>query len=88
LIAAVTLIVLTMAIAWLTSRSRRADKLLQGTAVLIGKDGQILEDVLKREKVAQEDVMRALRTQDCELADMRRAFLEADGEISILKQKR
>lgn len=88
LIAAVTLIALTVAIAWGTSRSGKLDKLLQGTAVVIGKDGQLLDDVLKREKIAQEDVMRALRTEDCELSDMRRAFLEADGEISILKQKR
>jgi uncharacterized membrane protein YcaP (DUF421 family) len=87
LLIAATVILLDVIAAWASSHSRKADKLLQGRAVLIGKDGRILDDVLRRERVAIEDVFRALRTEDCEIADMRRAYLEADGEISILKKK-
>lgn len=87
LLIAGTVILLDVIAAWFSSHSRKADEVLQGRAVLIGKDGKILEDVLKRERVAIEDVFRALRVEDCEVGDMRRAYLEADGEISILRKK-
>lgn len=87
LLIAATVILLDVVLSWASSHSRKADEVLQGRAVLVGKDGKIFEDVLRRERVAVEDVHRALRTEDCEVGDMRRAYLEADGEISILKKK-
>jgi uncharacterized membrane protein YcaP (DUF421 family) len=86
LIGAATLVVLNLLIAVLTSRSRRADAVLEGTPVLIGRDGTIYKDVLLRERVPQSDVEQALREQDCPIENMRMAVLEADGRISILKR--
>jgi uncharacterized membrane protein YcaP (DUF421 family) len=86
LIGAATLIVLNLLISVLTSRSRRADAVLEGTPVLIGRDGTIYKDVLLRERVPQSDVEQALREQDCPIENMRMAVLEADGRISILKR--
>jgi len=85
-LAALTLIGLNVLVALLTSRSRRVQKLVEGDAVLIGRDGHIFADVLKRARVPLSDVEQALREADCDLADMRQAFLEADGKISILQQ--
>lgn len=87
LIIAVVLVALDMGAAFLGSRSRRFDKLLQGEAVLIGRDGVIYQDVLKREKVPKEEIEKALRSADCQIEDMRMAILESDGEISILKKQ-
>jgi uncharacterized membrane protein YcaP (DUF421 family) len=87
LIAAATLIALNLATAWATSRSERMDHLLQGAPTLIGRDGQIYKDVLQRERVPEPDVQQALREADCNVEDMRCAFLEADGKISILKRQ-
>jgi uncharacterized membrane protein YcaP (DUF421 family) len=86
LIGAATLIALNTAIAMLTARSKKADALLEGTPVLIGRDGQIYRDVLKRQHVPESDMEQALRENDCELENMRMAVLEADGKISILKR--
>ena len=47
----------------------------------------IYKDVLKRERVPEADMEQALREADCEVEDMRCAFLEADGKISILKRQ-
>jgi uncharacterized membrane protein YcaP (DUF421 family) len=88
LIAAATLIALNMATAWLTVHSTRVDEVLEGKPTLIGRDGKIYKDVLKEERVAEADVDQALREADCKLEDMRCAFLEADGKISILKRQR
>ena len=86
LIAAATLLTLDVLIAVASSRSRRFDTLVQGTPVLIGRDGQIYTDVLKRERVPESDIHKALRDADCEIEDMRMAILEADGNINIIKQ--
>jgi uncharacterized membrane protein YcaP (DUF421 family) len=87
LIAAATLIALNMATAWLTARNKRVDEFLEGKPTLIGRDGVIYKRVLKEESVAEADVQEALRENNCKLEDMRCAFLEADGKISILKRQ-
>lgn len=86
LIAAATLIALDVLIAVGSSRSRRFDAAVQGKAVLVGRDGVIYEDVLKRQRVPRSDIDKALHEADCELANMRVAILEADGNINILKK--
>lgn len=87
LIAAATLIALNMATAWLSAHNKRVDEVLEGKSTLIGRDGVIYKDVLKGERVAEADVEEALREADCQLENMRCAFLEADGKISILKRQ-
>ncbi|TWO70833.1 DUF421 domain-containing protein [Caenimonas sedimenti] len=87
LIACAVLVALDMGIAVFTTRSRKADAVLQGTAVLIGRDGVIYKDVLKKERVPESDVEKALRGADCQVEEMRMAVLEVDGTISILKQQ-
>jgi uncharacterized membrane protein YcaP (DUF421 family) len=87
LIAAATLLLLNVLIAFASSRSQRVDTLVEGNPVLVGRDGVIYEDVLKRERVTRSDVDKALREADCELRDMRLAILEADGVINIMKKQ-
>lgn len=86
LIVAATLVLLDVLIALATARSTRADAVLQGQPVLVGRDGVIYDEVLKRERVPRADVEKALRGSDCDLEDMRMAILEADGNISIMKK--
>jgi uncharacterized membrane protein YcaP (DUF421 family) len=52
----------------------------------VGKDGRILHKVLLQQHVPPADVEQALREADCELKDMRCAFLETDGSISIMRK--
>lgn len=88
LIAAATLVALDVGAAVVSSRSRTAEQLLEGKPVLVGRDGVIFKDVLKREHVPQTDLEEALRAADCELEDMRMAILESNGEINILKRSK
>jgi uncharacterized membrane protein YcaP (DUF421 family) len=87
LIAAATLMALNMATAWLSARSQVVDTALEGKPTLIGRDGVVYKDILQRERVPESDLDRALRAADCALEDMRCAFLETDGNISILKRQ-
>jgi uncharacterized membrane protein YcaP (DUF421 family) len=87
LIIAATLIALNTGVAMLSTYSRRASVVLDGTAVLIGRNGQFFDKEVKRCRIAESDLEQALRTSDCELHDMQTAFLEADGQITIQKKK-
>lgn len=86
LLLAMTLLGQNMLIAWLTSRSRKIAELIDGTPVLLGRDGVIFEKVVRQCRVAAGDVEQALREADCPLHDMKCAFLEADGKITILQK--
>lgn len=86
LIAAFTLISMNAVIARLTASFTRLQIMMEGEPVLVGKDGRILHKVLLQQHVPPADVEQALREADCELQDMRCAFLEADGSISILRK--
>lgn len=86
LIGASTLIGLNLVVAVVTARSATVQTILQGEPVLVGKDGHIFRDALRRLHVPESDLRQALREADCELESMQCAFLEADGRISILKK--
>ena len=88
LIVAATLVALDVVLAFVSSRSARVDSVLQGDPVLVGRDGVIYKDVLRRQRVAEADMDKALRSADCALEDMRMAILEADGNINIMKRER
>ena len=85
LIIATTLIALNVIIAVATSRSRKIAELVDGTPVLLGRDGKIFTDIVKKCRVAEGDVEQALREADCPLHKMKCAFLEPDGKITILQ---
>lgn len=86
LISAATLIALNFGLAWATSHDERVARVVDGRAVLLGRNGRIYEQTLKRERISKADLQEALREHDCALKDMRCAFLESDGGISIMKR--
>jgi len=86
LLAAATLVALNVLVAFATSRSARLQTLMEGRPVLVGRDGKVFGEVLKKHRIPLGDLEQALREADCEQADMKYACLEADGKISILKE--
>jgi uncharacterized membrane protein YcaP (DUF421 family) len=85
LLLAATLITLNVVIAYATSHSSKAAQLVDGCPVLLGRDGHIFDDVVRKCRVAKGDVEQAMRENDCPLEKMKYAFLEADGKITILQ---
>ncbi len=86
LILASTLIVINLGIAFASARSEKIESLIQGRPLLIGSKGEVFKDRLQAQHISMSDVEQALREANCEMQDMRYAFLEADGKISILKK--
>lgn len=87
LLSAGTLIALNAVVANLTARSRRLEGLFDGTPVVLGRNGEIYQAVLRREHVGTADFEKALREADCELAEVKLALLEPDGSITVLKRE-
>ena len=86
LISAATLVAINSGIAVLTSRNGSIEKFVEGSAVLIGRDGVFFDKVVRRCRLSESDLEEALREHDCPRSEMKCAFLEANGEITILQK--
>ena len=88
LVMATTLIVLNLGVAFATSRSRRAERLVEGVPQVLARDGRVFREVLRRELVSDDDFHKALRQHG--LADANEvalALLETNGSISVVPRK-
>lgn len=66
------------------------EPILDGTAVILVRDGHLLQDRMDRERVDVGDILEAARLQLGleELAQIKLAVLERGGKISIVPQSR
>jgi uncharacterized membrane protein YcaP (DUF421 family) len=89
LLLAATLIALNYAVGWLSARSPRAERVIEGEPVVLARHGQLLRDVLRRELVSKADFAQAMREAGCaELEDVEVALLETNGHIAIIQRQR
>lgn len=86
LILAATLIILNMTVALIASRSKKAERIIEGSPVLLGRDGKWFKDVAEAQRIGNSELESSLRESDCELKDMAYAILEANGVIAIKKK--
>ncbi len=88
LLLAATLIALNFGVGLITSRSDRAERLIEGEPVVLARDGHVFRDVLRRELVSNADFQAAMRQQGCPgLDNVHLALLETNGHITILTNK-
>jgi uncharacterized membrane protein YcaP (DUF421 family) len=78
-----------LAVNWLVDRlglrSAWLQRQLRGTPTLLVHDGSLVEPNLRREGIAQEEVLQALREHGVsDLQQVKLAVLEIDGTISIV----
>jgi uncharacterized membrane protein YcaP (DUF421 family) len=84
-LAVTTMAVLTVAVSYVSFRSRRARRILEGEPILLVDDGRVLEANLRRERITVGELYEAFRENNVEsLSDVRWAVLENGGQISIV----
>ncbi len=84
LILSVTLVSLNWLTAFITSRSKTAERVIEGKAVVLARDGRLLPDVLRKELVSKADFREAMRENNIEEVErIRVALLETNGKISF-----
>lgn len=70
---------------WLSLKSKHIRNFVEGNATILIKDGKILEDNLKSERMSTEDLMEHLRMKNVfRVADVEFALMESSGDVSIL----
>lgn len=83
----ITLLVMSTALNRLSARSMKARRLLEGEPILLVHNGRILDENMQRYAVSRPDLNAGLRGQNMiTLADVRYAFLELDGTISVIRK--
>ena len=88
LIIATTLILLNWAVAYGTYRSPMAERIVEGQARVIVRDGCIIDDVMMSEKITMSELEAALRLAGSfSLSEVKLAMLEANGHLSVWQQK-
>jgi uncharacterized membrane protein YcaP (DUF421 family) len=89
LAAGTALVLMHAAFAWIGYRWNGFGYLVKGHAKRLVKDGQIIPEALKRNQVGENDLQEALRFHGgrTSVEDVEAAYLERNGEISILLKK-
>ncbi len=84
---AITLILLSTALNRWTAKSVKTRRLLEGQPILLVHNGRLLEDSMNKYAVSRPDLDAGLRGQNMiTLEDVRYAFLELDGTISVIRK--
>jgi uncharacterized membrane protein YcaP (DUF421 family) len=87
-IMATTLIALNYGVAFVTSRSRRAERIIEGAPVVLARNGHLFEGVLRRQLVSRDDFREALRMNGIDdVAKVELALLETNGSISVVAKR-
>lgn len=92
LIGATTILVANFALAYLTFRFPRFDRLVEGEATILVENGRILPENLKKELLTEQDLRRALLKDqidpDTDMPHLKRVELDPDGQITIIRKSR
>ena len=76
-------------VAWIKTRSPRIGAIVDGTPLVLLKDGAWVDEVMIGMKMAPEDIMAAARMKGIQsIFDVKYAILERNGTISIIKAKK
>lgn len=86
LIIAATIVALNLCAAWLTAHSKKMSDVLDGSPVLLGRNGKMFKEVMKKCRLSETEVEESLREYDCKLSEMAHMYLEADGKITVQKK--
>jgi len=88
LLMATTLIALNWGVAFVTSRNRKVERVVEGVPVVLARDGQVFEEMLRRQLVSDADFHKALRQHDVvSVSQVALALLETNGTISIVTRE-
>ncbi len=87
ILAVSTFALITIALSWINSRSKRLRPVTHGTAVIVVEHGEPLLPIMRRERLSMDDLMAAARNEGIErFGQIRIAVLETNGRISFFTE--
>lgn len=89
MVSASTLILCHLLLSWLTFRFPALERLIDGKAKALIRDGHLNKDLMREERITRDDIEAALRAGGCLLLrEVERATLETDGSITVVLRRR
>ena len=83
-ISAVTLISLNYLLGYITFRSKKMGRFIEGRPQVIIHNGRVYRDIMERERLTQDELDAAVRQAGCASIDeVHFAILENNGQISV-----
>jgi uncharacterized membrane protein YcaP (DUF421 family) len=81
-------VLVSVGIEFLQLKSKIARNLIDGKGTILIKEGKVLEDNLKKERLSSEDLLEQLRKRNVfKAADVEFAVMETSGEVNVLVKK-
>ena len=85
LAALVLLVLLQLSITWLAVRSHIVRRLLKSEPTVLVRDGVLLPDAMRAQRVTEGEIQQAVRSQGVgDLTDIAAVVLETDGSFSVI----
>jgi uncharacterized membrane protein YcaP (DUF421 family) len=85
LIVIATIALLSVAVSWLSFRSKRVRTVTEGEPIVLVREGRPIERNMRRERITLEDLeQEARQAQIGSIAELGWAILEDDGKISCI----
>ena len=85
LISAASLILLNLFLGFISSRSKKAEEMIEGHPLILIRNGRCFHKILTQENISRQDLDRAIREAGLkEVQDVKLAILETNGAISII----
>lgn len=82
------LIALQYLMTWASARSARVKQLVTAQPVLLMFRGRFLDDVMRRERVTEEEVTSALRAQGvASVEDVEAVIMETAGDLTVIRRE-
>jgi uncharacterized membrane protein YcaP (DUF421 family) len=83
-----TMMLLNIILNKISSRSEKAERIIDGVPKVLVKDGKVDELMKKRETITDQELHEALRKQGVlDVDDVGLATIETNGEISVIKKE-
>lgn len=88
LLLATTLLAWNRVVGHVTARSKAAELVVEGKAVILARDGEVFDDALRKADLTLDDLQEAMRDHSVpSLTEIRLAVLEKDGTITVLRKR-
>ncbi len=82
-------VLVSLGIEFLQMKSKKVRDFIDSKATILIKDGKILEDNVKKERLSSDELLQQLRKKNVfKTADVEFAVIEPSGEINVLLKKR
>ena len=89
LIGALVLLSANLLLAYVVFRRPTVERLVEGAARILIRDGQLLREALKKELLTEQDLLSAVRREGLErFEDVHLAISEPNGMISVIPRQR